>query len=359
MKICMIVPNPEVKGGIASVVNGYRESRLEKQHEIAYVESYRDGSRWQKLLKALSGYAYFFRQILGNRPDVVHIHSSFGPSFYRKIPFIYLSSFFKIPVVNHIHGAEFDGFYQNASQRKRRQVQKVYGKCNRLIVLSQEWKMLISQIVPAEKIDVLENYCILPDASALQNKKRGQILFLGELGERKGCFLLPEILKKVREKCPDCHLVMAGDGQITQVRAAFEAEELMSCVEFPGWVRTDEKDKLLQESNIFLFPTYHEGMPMAVLEAMSYGLGIVTTNVGGIPKLIIPGETGFMEVPGDVESMAADVVRLLKEEALCVALGRQAKKLAEEKYSLEGHLRQLEKIYEKVVWHEQSSVEGN
>ena len=90
MKICMIVPNPAVKGGIASVVNGYRDSALEKRHEISYVESYCDGSKWQKLFKAISGYFAFIGQLIGNRPDVVHIHSSFGPSFYRKMPFIYL-----------------------------------------------------------------------------------------------------------------------------------------------------------------------------------------------------------------------------------------------------------------------------
>lgn len=349
MKICMIVPNPEVKGGIASVVNGYRGSLLEKQHEIVYVESYRDGSKWSKLLKALSGYVRFLRQILVNRPDVVHIHSSFGPSFYRKMPFIYLSSFCKISVVNHIHGAEFDNFYQSASRKKKRLVQKVYNRCSRLIVLSEEWKVLFSQIVPEEKIDVLENYCILPGESVLQNKKRGQILFLGELGERKGCFLLPDILQKVRESCPDCYLIIAGDGKMAQVKAAFEVKGLTSYAEFPGWVKANEKERLLQESSIFLFPTYHEGMPMAVLEAMSYGLGIVTTGVGGIPKLIIPKETGFLEIPGDVDGMAADVVQLLQEEDFRADLGRRARNLAEEKYSLAGHLRQLEKIYEKAV----------
>ena len=349
MKICMIVPNPGVKGGIASVVNGYRGSLLEQQHEIVYVESYRDGTKWQKLWKAFSGYVSFLWQILSNRPDVVHIHSSFGPSFYRKIPFIYLSCFYRIPVVNHIHGAEFDSFYQNASPGKKRQVQKVYGKCSRLIVLSQEWKTLIAQIVPEDRIDVLENYCILPDEAVLRNKRRGQLLFLGELGERKGCFLLPDILLKVREIFPDCRLIMAGDGQVEKVKAAFEAKGLMPYVDFPGWVGAGEKERLLRESSIFIFPTNYEGMPMAVLEAMSYGLGIVTTSVGGIPRLIVPEKTGFLEAPGDVEGMAADVTEFLQKETLRSELGMQARKLAEEKYSLEGHLRQLVKIYKKVI----------
>lgn len=110
----MIVPNRMVKGGIASVVNGYRGSKLEKDYDITYVESYTDGSKLTKLFKGISGYIQFIKVLLTNKPDIVHIHSSFGPSFYRKMPFIYMASWAKIPIVNHIHGADFDEFYVNA-----------------------------------------------------------------------------------------------------------------------------------------------------------------------------------------------------------------------------------------------------
>ena len=163
MKICMIVPDPMVKGGIAAVVNGYRGSTLEKKNEVTYIESYRDGSKWQKLWKALCAYAAFRKAVKRERPDVVHIHSSFGPSFYRKLPFILWSAHRGIPVVNHIHGAEFDTFYENASAGKKKLVGKIYNRCTRLIVLSQEWKNRIGKIVPPEKIDVIENYCKIPE----------------------------------------------------------------------------------------------------------------------------------------------------------------------------------------------------
>ena len=127
MKICMIVPNAAVKGGIAAVVNGYRGSDLEKKHTVHYVESYCDGSKADKFFKALGGYFGFLRLLLRERPDIVHVHSSFGPSFYRKMPFIYMSCLFRIPVINHIHGSEIGRFYENASERKKKLVRKVYG----------------------------------------------------------------------------------------------------------------------------------------------------------------------------------------------------------------------------------------
>lgn len=81
MKICMVVPDVYVKGGIASVVNGYRTYDFGDQCKISYVESYCDGSKRQKFLKAVKGYALFQKELKKNKPDIVHIHSSSVPAF--------------------------------------------------------------------------------------------------------------------------------------------------------------------------------------------------------------------------------------------------------------------------------------
>lgn len=343
----MIVPNAAVKGGIASVVNGYRGSALEERHRVRYVESYCDGSKMEKFVKALKGYFAFLKLLFGDRPDIVHIHSSFGPSFYRKLPFIYLCGWAHIPVVNHIHGSEIGRFYEDASEGKKKLVRKVYGKCSRLIVLSEEWKEKIAKIVSPERIDVLENYCILPKEPYDVGRKRDQILFLGKLEKDKGSYDMPAILEKVRMSCPQACLVMAGDGQTEQVKEAFAKKGLLPAVRFTGWVRGEEKEKLLRESAVFLFPSYHEAMPVSVIEAMGYGMGIVATAVGGIPRLIRDKENGYLERPGDVGKMAEDVISFLQKEDLCRSFGRRARQIAEQKYSLEIHLRNLEKIYRK------------
>lgn len=347
MKICMIVPDASVKGGIASVVNGYRGSMIEQNHNIHYVESYKNGSKFSKLCKALCGYFHFLKVLFTDRPDVVHIHSSFGSSFYRKMPFIYLSRLAGIPVVNHVHGAEFDSFYEKASVSKKRRVRRVYWKCTRFIVLSKEWKEKIAQIVPADRIDVIENYCIWPEKLYHAEGRQNQVLFLGALEERKGCYDIPVIFESIKQKCPNARLVMAGDGQMKQVKEAFAKKNLLSDVAFPGWVQGQEKAKLLQQSAVFLFPSYNEGMPMAVLEAMGYGLAIVATTVGGIPQLIAHGQSGFLEAPGDLTAMAEDVSKLIQDEELCRNMGEQARKTAEQKYSLEIHLQKLEESYRK------------
>ena len=118
-RVCMVVPDRMVKGGIAAVVNGYRGSQLEKDYKITYVESYKDGNKIDKILKGICGYFHFATVLLLKKPDIVHIHSSFGMSFYRKLPFIYMASWRKVPIINHIHGADFDEFFINASESKK------------------------------------------------------------------------------------------------------------------------------------------------------------------------------------------------------------------------------------------------
>lgn len=349
MKICMIVPNPAVKGGIASVVNGYRGSVLESRYRISYVESYCDGSKWKKLGKALSAYCAFLKQILCSRPDIVHIHSSFGPSFYRKIPFILISRLWRIPVVNHIHGAEFDAFYGQASDAKRRLVRTVYNRCSRLLVLSEEWKERMSRMVPEERIIVVENYCVIPEAPYDKGRDDRQVIFAGELGVRKGCYDIPDIWERVVKEVPSARLVMAGDGEMEQVKEGFAGRGLLSQVSFPGWVRGKNKARLFERSAVFLFPTYNEGMPMVVLEAMSYGMGIVTTAVGGIPKLIRDGENGCLREPGETEAMAQAVVKFLEDPDSRKACGLSAREYAMRYYSLERHLEKLSAVYESIA----------
>ena len=347
MKICMVVPDKYVKGGIASVVNGYREYDFGRQWEVTYVESYCDGSKLKKLVKAVKGYFRFIQVLIKNKPDLVHIHSSFGPSFYRKIPFIYMARQRRIPVVNHIHGADFDTFYHKASAGKRRRIKGIYGKCQVLIALSEEWKRNLALLVPAEKIEVIGNYCRIPDLS--MKDRRRQILFLGEIGERKGCYDIPRIYEKTVRKAGKVPLIMAGDGELAEVKELFRQNNLLEDVSFPGWVRGKDKDRLLKESEIFLFPSYYEGMPMAVLEAMSYGMAIVTTNAGGIPQLIEDGADGYLCEPGNVEQISERLAGLLEDADKRKQLGEHARRKAEEDYSMEHHMGRLFSVYEKTL----------
>lgn len=347
-KICMVVPNESVKGGIAAVVNGYRGSRLEQDFDILYVQSYVDGNKAQKLLKAIGGYISFLKVLCGNRIDVVHIHSSFGPSFYRKLPFIWMASMAKIPIINHIHGADFTSFYVNASVGKKRLIHKVYEKCSIIIALSDEWRENLSQIVPREKIAVIENYSILHEEAMGRKRKKEepyQVLFLGEIGERKGCFDIPYVVKDVVKEVPNVVFVLGGVGKIDEVMQLARKCHCSDYITFPGWVVDKKKDKLLKESDLFFLPSYNEGMPMSILDAMGYGLPVVSTNVGGIPKIVQNQRNGASILPGDKEGFAKNIIEILTHEEKRVAYGKESYEVVKKQYSLDSHINRLEQIY--------------
>lgn len=354
-RVCMVVPNRMVKGGIAAVVNGYRGSQLEKDYEITYVESYKDGSKFDKLLKGICGYFHFAYVLMFHKPDLVHIHSSFGPSFYRKMPFIYMASWRKIPIVNHIHGADFDEFYVNAPEEKKAKIKKIYNKCNVLIALSEEWKERLRQIVPEDRIEIIENYSVLHEDALeerIQRECNNTVLFLGELGKRKGCYDIPVVIAQVKKSIPDVKFVLAGAGSEADedaIRKLITEKGVSDNVEFPGWVRGDTKDKLLREADVFFLPSYNEGMPMSVLDAMGYGLPVVSTNVGGIPKIVHDGENGYCCDPGNVNRFAKGITKILLDGKERKLFGEASWKIVKEGYSLEAHLNRIEQAYEQVL----------
>lgn len=343
----MIVPNPMVKGGIAAVVNGYRGSKLEEDYEITYVESYRDGSKLEKLLKGISGYFHFALVLLFHKPDIVHIHSSFGPSFYRKMPFIYMASWAKIPIINHIHGSEFAKFYLNAGAKKQKLVKNVWDKCSRFIVLSETWKETFSIVIPGEKMNVIQNYSRLVSDIKRDNMKT--VLYLGMINQMKGCYDIVDVIVEVQKRIPDIKMVMCGEGDVMQVKEKANDKGVRDKFDFPGWVRDQQKDQVLRNANIFFLPSYSEGMPMSILDAMGYGLPIVASNVGGIPRVVHHGENGYCFDPGDIQCFADAISILLEDNEKRKKASQSSMDIIEKGYSLEVHLQLLESLYEEVL----------
>jgi len=348
-KVCMVVQDSMVKGGIAAVVNGYRGSRLEKDFNIIYVESYKDGGKFTKFIKAIYGYFHFAKILLIDKPDLVHIHSSFGPSFYRKLPFIYMARFAKKPVINHIHGSEFEDFYLNASEKQKRLIHKAYNKCDVFIALSEESKERLSLIVPAGRITVIGNYSIIAD-DVVRDKCHNQVLFLGAIVQKKGCYDIPTVVEKVAAVIPRVKFVLGGSGDIEQTKDLLKERGVEENVVFPGWVRGDDKDKLLRESDIFFLPSYNEGMPMSILDAMGYGLPVVSTSVGGIPKIVQNGRNGYTYEPSDIDGFAKAIIEMLQDKGKLKAFSNGSYEIVKEKYLLESHLKLIKELYCKQLY---------
>lgn len=347
-KICMVGPDPKVMGGIASVVTGYLNSSMTRDYDLRYISSHKDGSKIKKLTVAAAAYLRFLWTCISDRPDIIHIHSSFGASFYRKMLFIIIGKWFSIPVVNHIHGAEFDRFYTNASERKKRLVARIYLMCDVVIVLSKEWESRLMSEIKGPNLKVVENFSSVPKNLNAPESRENIVLFLGYIGKRKGAYDIPDVVKMVIAQRPDVKFILCGNGEVEELKRIVRENKLDDYIELKGWINNSQKEALLNRSRIYLLPSYNEGLPMSVLEGMAYGLPIVSTTVGGIPTVVSSGINGYVYEPGSIENFADAILKLLNDQNLCIRMYQNNINLISEKYSLESNVKKISTIYHQI-----------
>jgi glycosyltransferase involved in cell wall biosynthesis len=171
------------------------------------------------------------------------------------------------------------------------------------------------------------------------------ILFAGKLERRKGYRDLLDAAAIVLKDFPDIEIRLAGHGEIEQARQQVRDLGIEKSVTFTGWATPDQMKEHFRAANIFCLPSYHEGLPMAVLEAMSYSLPVVATPVGGLPEVISDGLNGLFAQAGNVESLASRLLLLLREPSFGAVLGINASETVARVCGLERIERELENLY--------------
>jgi len=332
-QVIMIGPSLAEKGGMGSVETLIMNTNL-SGFEIQHISTW-DGepSKHPKLhiLKLfVRAIVIFLGKLLTQQVDLVHIHFSERGSVARKSILLFIALAFNKPVIIHAHGCEFHIFHSQLPKKGRQLVNWSLQKCTRLIVLSESWKDYYinnCEIIP-EKVVVLPNPVDIPDiVPERTDAQKLNVLFLGKINQRKGVFDLLEALAKIPSDLrQNTRLILAGSGEVEQARKVAQTLDIEKQVEFPGWVNENLRNHLLARANIFVLPSYNEGLPMALLEAMSWELPVITTPVGGIPEVITHQENGLLVSPGDIEQLTEALQSLLTDASFRLALGIAARK---------------------------------
>jgi glycosyltransferase involved in cell wall biosynthesis len=348
--VIMVGTHPTTMGGIATVVRGYMQAGLFERFKSVYVPTHRDGSRFQKAATALAAYLRIFVSLLMGNAPLLHVHVSSRASFWRKSLVCAMARLFRRPYLLHVHGSEFMTFYRGeCGARAQRFVRSVFAQAALVLALSEQWRSDLLEICPGANVVVLPNAVLLPAAEALQNRGKSvrEILFAGRLGQRKGVFDLLQAFARIVANFPDVRLICAGDGEIAAVKARSTQLGIGKRVDCLGWLDAAQTRLRFAAAGIFVLPSYAEGVPMAMLEAMSWGLPIICTPVGGIPEVVKSGENGLLVTPGDTEQLAAELTRLLEDGALRARLGAAARKTIEQSFALDVSVERLCEIYRR------------
>lgn len=339
-------------GGTGQMVNNLRYSGLFDQFPAEFIETHQPGGvalRARIFVRALWRYATL---LLMDRVELVHAHMSYGGSFWRKALCIALAKACRVPVVLHLHGSQLKDYVEASGPLHRRLIRALLDSCDTVIVLSRQWQEYISLVAPTAQVAIVHNFV---DADGIQAavqrlglpRARHTMLFLGEIGARKGIFELVAALAKVAAVVPDVRLVAAGGGQLEEVRRLAEKLGVSDRVVLPGWVSGEGKIRLLAEASLYVLPSHNEGLPVSILEAMACGLPVISTPVGGIPEAIRPGCEGYLVPPGDVDALAAQLIATLSDDQLLKRLGDQARLAIAERFSAASAVNRIAALYVK------------
>lgn len=334
-------------GGISSVVGVYRNSGMLRRQQVRYIATHCDGSNITRLAIMCRAWLTFMGLLLRGQVELLHVHLASRASFWRKLMFIAPANWARVPTLIHLHGAEFDDFYEReCGTLAKAMVRWVFDRSSRVVVLSTVWAQWVRGVTEKAEVRVIHNPVIIANSPVDWDLRTpGLGLFLGRMGKRKGTFDLLECLARARASGSRAELALAGDGDAGEVRAMIAHLSLDDSVQVLGWVRGDVKQYELNRASFYVLPSYKEGLPMSLIEAMAAGLPVISTTVGGIPELVTHGVEGFLVEPGDLVDLSGRLVELSGNSELAQRMGAAARQKVEGQFDSRVVLPQMESLY--------------
>ncbi len=286
---------------------------------------------------------------IGGKGAMLHVNMGDKGSVMRKGSLLLLAHWLGMKTVLHLHAAELEQFYAASSPFRRRLIQRPFHAADCIIVLGNRYRRwLETEIgIPADRIRILNNGVAAPHVDrqpALAGAPQ-TILFLGNLIERKGVSDLLHALKAMPSDTPGWRAILAGGGDIEGYRALARDLGIADRVEFAGWVDRAGAVDLITRASMLVLPSYDEGLPLVILEAMGMGLPVICTPVGVIPEVLTDGDTVLFVEPGDRAALAARIADLLSDAQLQARLSAQALDLFDRQFSLRAFQSSLLAIY--------------
>jgi adenylyl-sulfate kinase len=346
--VLMVGTDLSTRGGIPSVVKGYMEGGLFERFHCHYVCTHRDGGKATKIVAAFRGWLDVVRALRHMDAPLLHVHMSHGASFWRKSVVCLCALVARRPYVIHVHGSDFVPFFDEVcGPIARRVVRFVFGRSALVLALSDQWQQFLRRVCADVPVESLPNSVHLCSARQPLDRSRQpqRVLTVGQLGTRKGTFDLVRAFARIAADFPQAKLVCAGDGAIEDVRRLADALAIGDRIDLPGWIDADAVSRQLRDATAFVLPSYLEGMPMALLEAMSFGLPVIASRAGGIPDVIDDGRNGLLVDAGKIDELEAALRAVLSDSALSDRLGAAARHTIEADYSRDQRIEQLAAVY--------------
>lgn len=333
------------KGGVSSVLFEYEKIFP----DAIFISSTTDGSLIKKLFYLFYSVLQLFILKLKFSNCIIHIHGSSYISFHRKFILFKICRLFGFKIIYHIHGAEFHKFYEKSSLNIKEKIKLFINNVDCLICLSEFWRDFFNSNFKPKKIYIIHNIVSKPKILKFDKGKLFSFLFLGYIDKRKGIWLLLETINLLKDKLENNFVFyIGGNGKVKQLEKLIIDSNLEKIVKYIGWVDNRKKIEYLNMVDAYILPSFDEGLPISVLEAMSYNLPIISTNVGGIPEVLINNVNGFLLEPGSKSDLLSSFNKIIDNPQKFKNLGKNNPDLIS-KHLPNSVKNQLSKIYSSLA----------
>jgi glycosyltransferase involved in cell wall biosynthesis len=358
---------PPIMGGIATYYQSLLNSSLPKLVDLRFVETspqkrnQAQSGRFSlsNLVSALGDCGRFTMAVIKHNPELTHIATAEGLSFAKHGVCVMVARLFGSRVLLHPH-CGFSVLYSDQPGWWQWFVRRIIRMTNGIITLSSEWNQL-SAIMPSCPVYYLPNGIDLSvyrpiglkRNMAAKRSHRLRVLYLGFMGKAKGSFDLVETAKRTSVRnIPLTYDLVGKDwtpGEVEELKTQIDHAKLQEIVRLHSPVFGVQKINFFREADIFIYPSYSEGMPIAVIEAMACGLPIIATRVGGLPDLVIDGTNGILVDAGCPDQLVNALEYMSSHSDLRFAMQKESFQRAFELFDIEKVVPRLLGIYKDTL----------
>ncbi|RZK55717.1 MAG: glycosyltransferase family 1 protein [Pedobacter sp.] len=338
------------RSGVVTVMNQILGDESLKQYttyQTIFTTS-DDYSTIKKLICWMKAYLLFIYYLPSCQ--IIHIHHASDLNFWLSGGMVYIANMFGKKSLLHNHSADFKEFYNSSSEKRKRKIKNIFKNASATIVLSNQWLNWYNDIAPEAKFYMLQNAIDVPDnvPSKKLNIEKTILVYLARIEKRKGFFDLMKVMPELVSKFPNIELYVAGQGDVEMAKSLVTENRLEKNVSILGYINNVKREEILKNAHILVFPSYNEGLPMSLLEAMSYGLVPITTPVGGIPDVVVQNKNGLLVNPGDTEALKKGIIDLLNAPDKYADLSINARQDVDREFNYKNYGVKLVKIYDSI-----------
>jgi len=349
--IYIAVPWTPLGGGMFKVADYLIQSQAPGDGPVLRpLDTRGEGSAAASLLQVARAVGRLARDRIAGRVAGVHVNMAERLDFVRESIVVACCRALRIPVVLHLHAAQLHHSYRRWPGPVQALARWIFSLPQACVVLGKESARFVTEElrVPAERVDIVINGVPAP-AVPRRGEERAvpRVLFVGNLSQRKGVSDLLQALAQPALAGVPLHLTLAGGGDVEGYRQQAERLQVADKVHFHGWADQAQVARLLAECDVLVLPSYDEGLPLAILEALAHGVAVVCTPVGEIPHVLVHGRDACFVEPGDPASIARGLAMVLTQPQLRQRLEHNGKALYEAQFSLSRFAASIGRIHQR------------